>query len=413
MIGSTSRILGSLAGVLTFAALAGAADWPQWLGPNHNGSSPETGLLTTWPKEGPKLLWKVPGGDGYSSIAVAGNRAYTMVQRGKDELVVCLDVANGKEIWARRAAPAYKDKMGDGPRSTPAVEGGRVFAQSATGPLVCLDAEKGTVIWEHDLLKEFKAKNISWGLSASPLIEGDLVLAIPGATGAGVAAFQKDSGKLAWKAGSDKAAYASPVVVTVDGTRQAIFFTASELLAVDAKSGQELWQVPWATEYDCNICTPLALGDQLFVSSGEKVGCALFKLAAKGKPTTVWESKGPKSVLMTYWANAVPFEKHLYGLTGEYDSIASLTCVDQATGKPTWKKDRFGLASVTLADGYLWITTPKGDLVLVAATPKEYQEKGRVKVMEESRYASVPTIAGKKLFLRDRKDIYCLDIAGK
>lgn len=179
MAATTYRILGSLAGIFIVTALVGAADWPQWLGPNHNGSSPETGLLTAWPKEGPKVVWKVDGGDGYSSVAVAGNRAYTMVQRGKDELAVCLDVANGKELWSRRTGPAYKDKMGDGPRGTPAIEGGRVYVQSATGPLLCLDADKGTVLWEHDLLKEFKAENISWGLSASPLIEGDLVLAIP------------------------------------------------------------------------------------------------------------------------------------------------------------------------------------------------------------------------------------------
>jgi hypothetical protein len=116
---------------------------------------------------------------------------------------------------------------------------------------------------------------------------------------------------------------------------------------------------------------------------------------------------------MTYWANAVALDKHLYGLSGEYDSVASLTCVDIASGKPAWTKDRFGLSSVTLADGHLWITTPKGELVLVVATPKEYQEKGRVKIMEERMYATVPTIANKKMFLRDGKSIYCLDIAGK
>ena len=118
-------------------------------------------------------------------------------------------------------------------------------------------------------------------------------------------------------------------------------------------------------------------------------------------------------MLITYWANAVLQDKHLYGLDGEYNQPSALKCVDAATGKEVWSKDRFGLGSVTLADGHLWITTIKGDLVLVPANPKEYQEKGRVKIMEESRYATVPTIAGKKLFLRDRKNIYCLDIAGK
>lgn len=408
------RLLATAALVLSFTTLAGAADWPRWMGPQCNGSSPETGLLTTWPKEGPKVLWKVEGGDGYSAVTVVGNRAYTMVQRGGEELVVCLDVANGgKELWKHKTGPAYKNQYGDGPRSTPAVDGKQVYVQSATGPLVCLDAEKGTVVWEKDILKEFKAKNITWGLSASPLIDGDLVLALPGAEGAGVAAFNKSDGKLAWKASSDKAAYASPVVAMADGKRQAIFFTASGLLGVDMKDGKELWTLPWVTEYDVNIATPLVIGgDQLFVSSGEHVGCALLKLG-KGKPTPVWESKGPKSVLITYWANAVLQDKHLYGLDGEYNQPSALKCVDAATGKEVWSKDRFGLGSVTLADGHLWITTIKGDLVLVPANSKAYQEKGRVKVMEESRYATVPTIAGKKLFLRDRKSIYCLDVAGK
>lgn len=413
MAASPTRIVATWAAFLCLFGLTSAADWPRWMGPNCNGSSPETGLLTTWPKDGPKVLWKVEGGGGYSSVAVVGNRAYTMVQRDKDELVVCLDVAGGKEVWKQRVAPAYKNNMGDGPRGTPAIDGKHIYVQSASGPLVCLDAEKGTIVWEKDLLKEFKAKNISWGLSASPLVDGDLVLAIPGGDDAGVVALDKGSGKLVWKAGAGKAAYASPVAVTVDGTRQAVFFTAPGLLAVNAKDGKELWQLPWPTEYDCNIATPLLVGgDQLFVSSGEHVGCAMLKLG-KGKPTTVWESKGPKSVLITYWANAVLHDKHLYALAGEYDIPSTLRCVDAATGKPTWSKERFGLGSVTLADGHLWITTSKGDLVLASANPKEYEEKGRVKVMEESKYSPVATIAGKKLFLRDQKSIYCLDIAGK
>src|SRR5262249_16272117 len=147
-----------------------------------------------------------------------------------------------------------------------------------SGPLVCLEADSGKVVWQHDLLKEFKAKNITWGLSASPLIDGDLVFAIPGAKGAGVAAFDKATGKLVWKTGADKAASASPMAVTVDGKRQIIFFTAPGLLGVDAKDGKELWRIPWQTEYDVNICTPLVIDNYLFVASGEQVGSTLFKL---------------------------------------------------------------------------------------------------------------------------------------
>src|SRR5262249_49634268 len=157
-----------------------------------------------WPAGGPKVLWKVAGGEGFSAVAVAGGRAYTMVQRGKEELVLALDAASGKELWATPVAPAFKNQYGDGPRATPAVEGKRVYAQSVTGPVVCLEADTGKVVWQKNILKEFGAENISWGLSASPVLDGDRLYVIPGAKGAGVAALNKNDGAVLWKAGNDK-----------------------------------------------------------------------------------------------------------------------------------------------------------------------------------------------------------------
>ncbi len=401
-------------GLCLLLSTLAAADWPQWLGPQRDGASPEKGLLTTWPAAGPKLLWKVEGGDGYSAIAVVGNRAYTMVQRDEDELAIALDIANGKELWKRRVGPGYTNDMGGGPRATPAVDGDFVYVQAATGPLVCLKASDGSVVWQHDLLKDFAGKNIAWGLSASPLIEGDLVLVLPGATGAGVAAYQKKDGKLAWKLGDDKAAYASPVMAMANGRRAAIFFTATGLLAVEPTNGKELWRVAWETDYDCNICTPLVLGEQMFVSSGEKVGSALFNLKGADKPVPAWESKGGKGVMTTYWANAVAHDKHLYGLSGEFNKPSDLNCVDISNGKLAWSQPKFGLGALTVADGHLFIATSAGDLVLASAHPKNYEEKARVKgLLEKGKYAVMPTIADKKLYLRDTKRIYCLDIAGK
>jgi outer membrane protein assembly factor BamB len=409
---SVSRLLLVCAAVLGLAAVLPAADWPNWLGPNHNGSSPETGLLTDWPASGPKVLWKVAGGDGYSSVAVVGGRAYTLVQRGGDELALALDAASGKELWTRRIGPAYKNNYGNGPRSTPAIDGKHLYVQSVTGTVACLETASGNIVWQKDLLKEFGAKNISWGLSASPLIDGDRVYVIPGAKGAGVAALDKNTGKVLWKTGDDKAAYASPIALTIGKQRQAIFFTAAGLLACNAADGKELWRVPWKTEYDVNICTPLAVGDQLFVASGEEVGCALFQLKGAEKPSVVWDSKGARSVMKTYWANAVVHDKHLYGVSGEFEGVINLNCVELATGKLVWSQERFGKAAITLADGHLFIVTKPGDLVLVPATPRGYQEKARLKgFLGDNR--TVPTIADKRLFLRDRQHIYCLDIAGK
>jgi outer membrane protein assembly factor BamB len=395
---------------LAAAVSARAADWPHWLGPASNGSSPETGLLKSWPAAGPKVLWKVPGGDGYSTIAVADGRAITLVQRGKQELAVALDADKGHELWATPIGPAFMNKYGNGPRSTPWIEGDRVFVQSVSGPLVCLTAKSGDIVWQKNLLKEFGAKNITWGLSASPVVADGHVLVIPGSKGAGIAALKAADGELAWKTGDDKAAYASPTVATVDGKKQAIFFTASGLVGVALETGKELWRQPWITEFDCNIATPLVVGgDKLFVSSGEGNGCALYQLQSAAAPRVVWESKGPKSVMINYWATSVVHDGHLYGFAGEFDKRIHLRCVDLKDGKVRWSKDEFGKGALTLADGHLFITTKEGDLVLVRATPEGYDEKGRATILGENRTA--PTLSNRRLYLRDLQKIVCVDLS--
>jgi outer membrane protein assembly factor BamB len=407
---STMRCIHNCRAIVVLAVAAtsaAAADWPNWLGPNRNGSSSETGLLTTWPSTGPKVIWEAKGGDGYSSVAVADGRAITLVQRDGKEMVLALDAVKGADLWSTPIAAAYKNMYGNGPRSTPSIEGEFVYVQSVTGPLACLKVKDGKIVWQHDLLKEYGAKNISWGLAASPTIEGNLVLAVPGGKGAGVTAFDKKSGELVWKLGDDKAGYATPIGVTVGGARQLIFFTATGLLAV-SPAGKELWRVPWHTEFDCNICTPLVIGDQMFVSSGEEVGCALFKLKADGPPDVVWESKGEKSSMLNYWANTIVHDGYLYGISGEFSKRLDLRCVDLKTGQVKWSQDGFGKGSITLADGHLFITTKKGDLVLVRATPERYDEKGRVTILGENR--TVGTIANKRLYLRDKEKILCVDL---
>jgi outer membrane protein assembly factor BamB len=244
-------------------------------------------------------------------------------------------------------------------------------------------------------------------------VEGDLVYAQPGGKGAGVAAFDKKTGKLAWKTGDDAAAYSSPMGVTVAGQRQIIFFTAKGLLAVTADQGKELWRVAWPTEYDCNIATPLLIGkDLLFVSTGEGNGCKMFKLSAAA-PEVAWESTGANSVMLNYWANAVEHQGHLYGISGEFnEKKMHLNCVELKTGKLKWSQKNFGKATLTLAEGHLYITTKQGELVLAAANPEKYEEKGRVAALGQ-KGRTAPTIADKRLYIRDLDNIFCLDIAGK
>ncbi len=392
----------------------GGADWPNWLGPNRNGSSPETGLLTTWPKTGPKLLWKVPGGEGYATVAIAAGRAITQVQHDGAEYVLALDAVKGTKLWETKVADAYKNGYGNGPRGTPTIAGKYLYVHSPSGPLTCLETESGKIVWAVDLLKDFAGKKLNWGMAASPFVEGDLVYALPGGKGAAVAAFNKTDGKLVWKSGGDdQAGYSTPMSVSVGGQKQIIFFNAAGLFAVTPDHGKELWRVPWLTEYECNICTPLLIGkDQLFVTSGEDVGCAMFKLSAAA-PEVLWESKGKNSVMQNYWANSVYHDGHLYGISGHFDvKKMHLNCVDAKTGKLMWSVKNFGKSALTLADGHLFITTFKGEVVLAAFNPQKYQEKARVQILSERRPTNA-TIANQRLYVRDHDNIICLDIAGK
>jgi len=393
----------------SFALPMQAADWPQWMGPKRDGVSPETGLLKTWPADGPKVVWKADGGEGYSTLAVVGNRAFTLLQREGSEFAVALDAADGKQIWQTRLGPAYKNNYGNGPRSTPTVDGKLIYVQSVTGPLACLNSDSGDIVWQKHLLKDFKAKNISWGLSASPLIEGDRVIALAGDSG-GIVAFDKATGTLAWKSTSDKAAYSSPIAITSDGRRQVLCFTAPGVVAVAPKDGTELWRIDWPTEYDCNIATPLIIGDTMFISSGEKNGCALYQLTGS-VPKLIWESKGPDSVMTNYWATSVVHDGHLYGPSGEFSRPVSLNCVELKSGKLKWSQPNFGLTSVTLADGNLFLVTKKGDLVLAEASPAEYREKGRLTPLGNNYTAG--TVANGRLYVRDERHILCLDLKGK
>src|SRR5439155_26128083 len=208
-----------------------------------------------------------------------------------------------------------------------------------------------------------------------------------------------------WKTGDDKAAYATPVIATVDGKKQLVVFNAFGLVGYDAAGGKELWRIPWKTGFDVNICTPLVLGDRMFVASGEYVGSTLFQFK-DGKPAVVWESKGKKDqVMTTYWANAVEHQGYLYGVSGEFDKRLDLNCVDVKTGKLQWSQKDFGKAAITLADGHLWIATKAGDLVLVHCNPKAYQEKARVVgFLGDNR--TVPTIANGRLYVRDLQNAW-------
>jgi len=395
----------------------GSSDWPQFLGPQRNGVSRETGLLKTWPVDGPKEVWRVKGGVGMSGISIVAGKLYTMVQKGGQQFAVALDQSSGKTVWQTSVAPSYENGMGNGPRATPAVFGKTVFTFSGEGFLTALDAERGSIIWSHNVVEELNGKPAEYGMASSPLVVNDNVIVTVGAPGATVVAYNRTTGELSWKAGQGEAAgYSSPALLTVGGQRQVVAFSGAAATGIEPKSGDILWRYPYQTNYDCNIATPLSFKGQVFLSSGDNHGSAMLRLKPSGKTLSieeVWKSQGLQSVLRNEWQTSMLLDGYLYGFdnVGAAGPVTHFTCVEAVTGKRIWQKRRFGKGNVIAADGKLFISTVKGELVVLRATPNGFDELGRTKVIGPTRQA--PALSGGRLFLRDNREIVCLDVRKK
>jgi outer membrane protein assembly factor BamB len=390
------------------------ADWPQFLGPTRNGISAETGLLDELPASGLKPLWRKPGGVGMSGIAVSDGRLITLMQRDSQQWAIALDAKTGKSHWEAPLAPEYMNQMGNGPRAAPAIHGDRVFVFTGEGILTALQLADGKPLWSHDTLKELDGREAEYGMACSPLVVGQNVVVTVGAPKATVAAYDIESGKLAWTAGSDDpAGYSSPALLDVAGQRQLVAFTGGSVLGIEPKAGTVLWRHPYETDFACNIATPIACKGQVFVSSGENHGSVLLSpqpSAADWTVKEVWQSQGAESVLRNEWQTSILLDGHLYGFdnVGSAGPVTHLTCVDAATGERVWQKPRFGKGNLIAADGKLLISTMTGELVIARATPEGYEELGRSKLLGSTRQA--PALAGGLLYLRDDKEIVCVDL---
>jgi outer membrane protein assembly factor BamB len=395
---------------------AATGDWPQWRGPHRDGISAETGLRTNWSETRPAVVWKQPLASGYSSIAVAGGRLYTQDKQGNEERVVCLDAATGKELWVYRYPVDYSRFLSHatGPRATPTVHDNRVYTIGGTGQFLCLEAGPATsqakVLWQHDLVQEFNARLPEWGVACSPLIEGDFVCVQPGGSKGSVAAFDRCTGELRWKALSDGSGYSSPVAATAAGVRQVICFTGKGLAGLRAENGDELWYYRWTTQYDANIATPLVAGDYVFISSGYNAGCALIELFANGyrrvgaEPVYVKHNK----LMRNHHSSCVLHDGFLYGFDV---GLGVLKCVDLRTAEEKWMTRDLAKGSVLLADEHLIVLSENGSLALVEATPKGYHAKGKIEdVLQGSECWALPALASGRLYLRDHHQMVCLDL---
>src|SRR6185437_1683919 len=291
-------------------------DWPQWRGPRRDGLSTEAiELRATWSKDGPPVLWRKVIGRGFSSVAVSGGRLVTMAEEAgtpPQESVVCWNAVTGAEIWRFRYPNHYEERFGSGPRSTPAIAGGFVYAVGPTGIFHCLRADTGEKVWRHDLAEEFHSPASRYGVSFSPLVDGDLVYVMPGGPGGAAAAFNRRSGALVWKALDDPVGYSSPIIVTMAGVRQVLFFTNTALVSLSPDDGQVYWRYPWPAENGFNIATPLTLGDYVFISSGYGKGCALLEITAK-EGTLQAQPVYEHNRMRNHFTSSVRHRDHIYG----------------------------------------------------------------------------------------------------
>jgi outer membrane protein assembly factor BamB len=394
---------------------AANGDWPQFLGPDRNGISRETGLLTAWPKDGPREVWRRAGGVGMSGLAIRGGKLYTLVQKADRQWAVCLDKQTGAGEWETDLAPAYKNQMGDGPRATPAVADGELYVFTGEGILAALKTSDGAIVWQKNVVSEFGGKPADYGMACSPLVIGDRVVITAGAPAATVAAFDRKSGAVAWIAGKDfPPGYSSPSVLKVGGREQLVVLHGAGASGLDPSTGGELWSFPYETDFNCNIATPLAIDGKVFLSAGENHGSVLLALKPQGEKKfaaeEAWASHGPKSVLRNEWQTSILLDGNLYGFdnVGSAGPVTHLTCVNAATGERRWQELRFGKGNLIAADGKLFLSTMQGELVVATATPNRFEELGRKRILGKTRQA--PALAAGLLYLRDDREIVCLDV---
>lgn len=398
--------------VLTATSLA--ADWPQYRGPNHDGSSSEE-ILKTWPSAGPKLIWKAPLGPSFGSFAVSGARAFCFVQRKVDgadrEVAIALDATTGKELWSvSLGKPTYDQQGGDGPRSTPTVSGNRAYFFGAYQVLSCLDAANGKQIWQHDLVKEFGGLVIKWNSAASPVVDGDLVIVNGGGGGQAFLAFNKLNGALVWKGGEDAPTHATPTPATIHDVRQLIFITQQGLVSIASGDGRMLWKYPYP-HHASTACSPIVYGDIVYCSAAYGIGAGAVRVTKAGNDfsaTELWRKPGQ---LMNHWTTPVCKDGYLYGIYGlGQNATAPLKCVELVTGKEMWSQPGFGGGGATiLVDGCVLAQSDRGPLILAEAKPDAYHELARAQIYGGQCW-TMPALSNGKVFARNTKEGFCLDL---
>ena len=405
--------------------LAVGQDWPQYRGPDGDGKiSAELGSIG-WSEGDPKIVWSKQTPLGFSSFSIEDGRAITLVARQNEAGVaeqncVALDAKTGEELWAYALSEhdygrgggdkgARNNRGGDGPRSTPTIDGDHVYVYDAQMLLVCLKADSGELVWKVDVVKDFGGINIPWSNAISPVVDGDLVLIAGGGDGQAMMGLNKLTGEVVWKTGDEDElmTHATPTLCDINGKHQVIFFMQSGLISLDPADGSELWRTPFPYSVS-TAASPVVTGNLVYCSAGYGVGAGLFEIGEDMSVKEVWRKPNR---LINHWSTPVVHDGHLYGLY-EFKKYgkAPLQCIELATGEIKWEKRGFGPGNCILVGDKLAVLADSGSLVIVEAKPDAYQEIVHGKIVEGKCW-STPAYSDGKLYIRSTKEGACVDVS--
>lgn len=421
---------------------ARADDWPQWLGPQRDGVWRETGILEKFPKDGPRVRWRVPVAAGYSGPAVAEGKVFLtdhVVAKGAKlpknefqratipgaERVLCFNEADGKLLWQHEYDCTYTISYPLGPRTTPVVHDGKVYTLGAEGNLVCLHTDTGKPVWSHDLKAEYHVKAPLWGFSAHPLLDGKKLICLVRGEGTTVVAFDKDTGKELWRALSAKEpGYCPPMIYEAGGKRQLIVWHGESINSLDPETGKVYWTQPAVTYSGMSISTPRKLGDELFFTAVFNMAMMLRLGADRPSAEVVWKGDTKKTGMYSVFSTPVFEDGYIYGST----TNGELMCIKAATGERLWttlapnngkKGSSADVFIVKNGDRY-FLATERGDLIIAKLSPKGYEEISRAHLLDVTSKAfgrdvvwSHPAFANRSVYTRNDKELVCVSLASE
>ena len=417
----------------------GQADWNQFLGPSRNGISGETGILKDWSADKLELSWSLPVGEGYAIGSVANGKYFHFdVIESEDGNLARLrqiDLKTGKPGWTFTSPTSYKDLYGfdSGPRTSPLIFDQRIYVYGSEGMLHCLDTESGDVIWEIDTIKQFGVIQNFFGVSSCPVIHKNLLLVMIGGSpeeskkvppgklnlvkpnGSAVVALNRKTGKEVWRFGDDLASYTSMRIVEMHGREVGLAWMRDHLLAFDPDDGKQLFKFKWRARKleSVNASTPVAFENKIYIGESYRKGGVVLEISQTWEPKIVWTDDGKRKQSMApHWNTPVLREGFLYGCSGENSANSELRCVDFLTGEVRWSAKGLGRSSVTFCDGHLVVMTERGKLLLVKASPEEFEETTRYAGETKFRYPcwSAPVISDGKLIVKGKEKVACFQL---